>query len=404
MIAAAMRFFALAYMMFLPTLRAAFTVDSASDATGANPIRKVVTMLQKMQKKITAEGEKEKELYQKFHCYCTTNSAELAKSISDNQAKGPQTQSDIEAGEAELKQLNIDLKSHKEDRSAAKDAMNAASQQREKEHSAYTATSGDLNTNIGALNRAIPAIEKGMAGGFLQAASSSLQHQLKHAVSSSSSATEYDRQTVLAFLEGANKDEYIPRSGEITGILKEILSDFEKNLADVEATEADAVKLHDELIGAKTKQVQALSDSIEKKTGRVGELGVEIATMKNDLSATEAALLEDQKLAAELGTSCESKASEWEERQKVRADELVAIHEAIKILNDDDALEMFKKTLSPSLLQLETNMHQVERRAIAQLRRSVDHPRLDFLVLALSGKKSRLLEGTQDDRRNGGPP
>jgi hypothetical protein len=32
----------------------------------ANPIRKVVTMLQMMQKKVEQEGEKEKELFDKF--------------------------------------------------------------------------------------------------------------------------------------------------------------------------------------------------------------------------------------------------------------------------------------------------------------------------------------------------
>jgi chromosome segregation ATPase len=346
-------------------------------------------MLQKMAEKVQAEGEAERNLYQKFNCYCTTNGADLAKSISDNQAKAPQTQSDIEAGEAEVKQLKIDLKSHQDDRSAAKEAMGAATAQREKEHSDFVATSGEYTSNIEALNRAIPAIEKGMAGGFLQASSSSLQHQLRQAVSSSSSATEYDRQTVLAFLEGGrNKEGYIPKSGEITGILKEIKADFDKNLADVEAAEADAVKLHEELIAAKTKQVQALSDAIEKKMSRAGDLQVEIVNMKNDLTDTEAALLEDQKLAAELEKGCATKKGDWEERQKVRADELVAIHDTIKILNDDDALDMFKKTLGgSSLLQLEANAYQLERRALARLQKGVDRPRLDFLALALSGKK-----------------
>ena len=41
--------------------------------TEANPIRKVVTLLQDMQKEIEAEGEKEKGLYDKFMCYCTAS-------------------------------------------------------------------------------------------------------------------------------------------------------------------------------------------------------------------------------------------------------------------------------------------------------------------------------------------
>merc|ERR1719375_1479399 len=56
----------------------------------------------------------------------------------------------------------------------------------------------------------------------------------------------------------------------------------------------------------------------------------------------------------ELKKSCSTKATEYDERVKARSLELVAIAETIKILNDDDALDLFKKTLpSPSLLQLE---------------------------------------------------
>jgi len=54
---------------------AALARESVENAV--NPIRRVVTMLQMMQKKITAEGEKEKELFDKFMCYCQTGAGEL---------------------------------------------------------------------------------------------------------------------------------------------------------------------------------------------------------------------------------------------------------------------------------------------------------------------------------------
>merc|ERR1719160_1332311 len=55
----------------------------------ANPIRKVVVMLQAMQKKVQAEGEKEEELYEKFMCYCKNGAGALSKSIADAEAKAP---------------------------------------------------------------------------------------------------------------------------------------------------------------------------------------------------------------------------------------------------------------------------------------------------------------------------
>merc|ERR1719198_2552405 len=107
--------------------------NAVEQQAGANPVRKVVTMLQSMQKKVTAEGEKEVELFEKFMCYCKNSDGALAKSISDAEEKIGQVTADIEAGEAEVKQLKSDLKQHQTDRAAAKAAMAEATKIREKE-------------------------------------------------------------------------------------------------------------------------------------------------------------------------------------------------------------------------------------------------------------------------------
>jgi len=47
-----------------------------------------------------------------------------------------------------------------------------------------------------------------------------------------------------------------------------------------------------------------------------------------------------------LATQCAAKKSDWADRQKMRAEEIAAISQAVKILNDDSALDLFKKTAS----------------------------------------------------------
>merc|ERR1719261_2322942 len=85
-------------------------------ALNANPVRKVVTMLQMMMKKIEAEGVKEKELYDKFMCYCKTADETLGKSIGDANTKIPQLESDIKEASEEKAQLESDLEAHQSDR------------------------------------------------------------------------------------------------------------------------------------------------------------------------------------------------------------------------------------------------------------------------------------------------
>merc|ERR1719336_2243032 len=121
-------------------------------------------------------------------------------------------------------------------------------------------------------------------------------------------------------------------------------------------------------MAAKKKEVLALTKAIETKLARVGDLGVAIAQMKNDLGDTEAALVADKEFLANLDEGCEKKTAEWEVIVKTRAEELVALAETIKILNDDDALDLFKRTLpSASLMQLDVGMAALRRRTLAKI-------------------------------------
>merc|ERR1719355_543654 len=133
-------------------------------ALSANPVRKVVTMLQMMMKKIEAEGEKEKELYDKFMCYCATADGTLGKSISDAETKIPQLESDIKQASEEKAQLEADLEAHQSDRAAANQAMAKATEIREKEAAAFAKENAEDKANLDALAKALAAIEKGLAG------------------------------------------------------------------------------------------------------------------------------------------------------------------------------------------------------------------------------------------------
>ena len=62
---------------------------------------------------------------------------------------------------------HADLVKYKGDRSAAREAIAKATAIREKDAAAFAKIKADLDTNIVALAKVIPAIEMGM-GGFLQ--------------------------------------------------------------------------------------------------------------------------------------------------------------------------------------------------------------------------------------------
>jgi len=213
---------------------------------------------------------------------------------------------------------------------------------------------------------------------------------LRNLVLGSSNIEDSDREELTSFL--SNGQNYAPASGQITGILKQMTDTMNKDLAEATSAETAAIKAFDELMAAKTKEVNALSKAIEEKMVRLGSLQVELVEMKEDLSDTNKAMLEDKKFLADLAKNCATKQSEHDANMKLRSEELVALADTIKVLNDDDALELFKKTLpgaSASFMQLQVTVTEQRQRALAVVRaaRRTGHPELSFLALALQGKK-----------------
>merc|ERR1719443_1831148 len=122
-----------------------------------------------------------------------------------------------------------------------------------------------------------------------------------------------DREMLASFLSLGSSQGYIPQSGEIVGILKQMKDEMEKDLATAEATEASAISDYESLVAAKTKEIDACTAAVESKMTRVAELGVELATQKNDLEDTIEALGEDKKFLADLDKNCESKKNDLED-------------------------------------------------------------------------------------------
>jgi len=341
-----------------------------------------------MQKKVEEEGEKQEKLFKKFQCYCKTGGGALAKSIAEAGVEAPELESQIKESESKKTQIEEDLKSHQSDRAAAKTAIAEATAIREKAAKDYGVVKSDADANIAAMTKAIAALEKGMAG-FIQTTAAS---SVKRIVLSRQSMAEVDRQDVLAFLSGDSQSA--PQGGQITGILKELNDQMKADLKGATADENAAIADFNGLVAAKKKEIAALTASIESKTARGGDLAVEIVQLKDSLSDTQAALLEDKKYLADLEKNCDSKAAEWDEIQKTRSEELLALADTIRILNDDDALDLFKKTLpsaSAALLQVADSTEARRSHALslvqAAKKKFPNKVAVDFISLALSGKK-----------------
>merc|ERR1719252_285327 len=251
--------------------------------------------------------------------------------------------------ELEIKDVTRELEENKK-------AIADATGVRTKEKAEFTKESSETATAISSLDKAIPAIEKGTAPAEALAQVSLGAELLRHA------PTLEDHVVLQSLLQAhataADMDSSVG-SAQILGILQQMRDNFKDDLAASTKTEEDAEKTYEELQAAKEKQIAALEAELREKTTRVSTQKGTLAETQENHEDTTAALEADENFLIELKDNCKAKQGEFDQNAVERSNELKAIGEAIKILNDDTALDLFKSTLPgteaeapPAFLQL----------------------------------------------------
>merc|ERR1719160_2316963 len=82
------------------------------------------------------------------------------------------------------------------------------------------------------------------------------------------------------------------------------------------------------------------------KTQELAQTDEDLANAKHDKELTTKALETDQAFLVDLEAKCANAAAEYTERSKSRATEIAAVGDALKILTDDAARDLFSSTLS----------------------------------------------------------
>merc|ERR1719311_1955642 len=191
------------------------------------------------------------------------------------------------------------------------------------------------------------------------------------------------RDVLNAFLQGKiSAKAGSAQGGEIMGVLKQMKTEFEANLADMQGDEAKSVTEFGELKDAKTSEIAAGEKMIKEKTALLGKTKVALAEAKEDLEDTTGAMGADQAFLVDLKERCSVSDKEWEERSKTRAMEIAAVGETIKILTDDDAHDLLEGTMS--FLQLSSTRRTLSKEDFA--REQASHALLNQASKSKRGK------------------
>mmetsp|Transcript_14713 Transcript_14713/g.26110 ORF Transcript_14713/g.26110 Transcript_14713/m.26110 type:complete len:772 (+) Transcript_14713:116-2431(+) len=185
-------------------------------------------------------------------------------------------------------------------------------------------------------------------------------------------------------------ESYSSRSGPIFGILKQMTEEFEENLDYEQKQEAENKMNFAKLSAAKTAQIsqgKAKLDELEESHGANKKA---LGDAKENLQTTRDTRSADVEFLRNLKVTCQDLDRQFEDRTTTRSMEVSAVSDAIKILTEDDAAELMRKTVSLLQESSESSEYRSRRaKAVASLRKAAQEPDLemDDLMAAWTGRQ-----------------
>jgi hypothetical protein len=357
-----------------------FAVLGLAAAEQLNPITRVAQLLEGLAAKVKTDFEAEQDLYDGFKCWCKKVVSSKSKSIDENTQRINELAAyidDLSSGRVELTSERTTLEAEiKELEKAIEDEENM----RDKEHADYLAAKDELDKSVAALQGAVDTMGDATTdmkeGVFLTSMHTKMQKVVK--VGEGFLAQE-DVQRLRKVLDVPDADwnklnrdatfkmKYKQRSGEIQEILGEMLTTFTDNRNEAVAAEDKAVTDFTALMSSKNDQLTSAKDALLAKAGENGARGASMAESVAEKSELETQNSNDEKFISQTKASCETKASEWSERKRLRTEEQASIQQAIATLTSDDARDLFKRSFdSQGATFLQTHLLAVRKHAASK--------------------------------------
>jgi len=332
-------------MKIVGPLIAALVARGAAKSRGhdEHPIVGVIDLLKGLKDKVIEEGQGEEVTYAKFSTWCADSERTLKKSVEKSKEAIDTLESEVEAKTAENKTLTDQIDKLTEEIAEAQKGETEAKKARDDANALYTTADKDYADTIKAFEDAIKELETAKTS----SSSAALVQALLQKLPVAAAGRLTDRQ--LALLQNASSSENRPdmlskgdygkhtkkysfKSDNVIELLKELKMSFEDQRVQATKEETNSANAYALAKDARDNAIQAATTAKTEKTTALGDVQTALTEAKGSLKDAEDDLEADSNTLKSTKKQCDMKASEWEERVAIRAGEVKAIEEGIKIL------------------------------------------------------------------------
>jgi hypothetical protein len=320
-------------------------------AGDSNPLGTVVSLIDELAAKITAEGEKEAKAYKEYTEWCDDAAANVKFEIKTEKSKKEELEAAIVKYTDDASSSSSKIEDLAGSIAADGKELKEATEVREKEAAEFAASEAELVDSVDTVGRAISIIEREMAKNpaLVQQVNSGDMGKLLKSLSTVIDAAAFsvnDRAHLMALVQNRDNsndqedDElsapapaaYKSHSSNIIDVLEDLKEKAEQELADVRKAESSTK--HNYMMLKQSLEDQMAADTKDMNDEKSAKAAADEskAVAVGDLAETTKALANSEQVLQTTGTSCMTVAADHEATVKARAEELKTIAEAKKIL------------------------------------------------------------------------
>ncbi|CAK0802912.1 unnamed protein product [Prorocentrum cordatum] len=365
--------------------------------------QKVIQMLTDMAAKAKAEKAEEEVTFSKFKTWCTEEVRKTTAEIAQNSADIESLTAEIGALKAAAAELERDIAQLNRDVTRYDADMEKETAERKKEHEAFVAE--DPSAVVDALGRAIAALKAqdvdrtGASSALVELGNNpKLPSKVKSVVSAFVAMVSNNSDPSNLDYKAPEAYGYEFQSGSIVDMLKKLEDEFRTKLGECQKEEMNSAHAFSMvMLDLKDSKENALTD-IKDKTAQMQRKLAKAGASSKQLAATESMKDANEKELKDMQAECFEKDLSYQEKQKLRAEEIEAIEKAVEILSSPEVAGAAEKYLT--LAQSKKNgaaFVQADSRSSAQSRELGIRRRVrDFLQQEGHRLKSKGLSALAD--------
>jgi hypothetical protein len=350
-------------------------------------VQKVIQMLTDMAAKAKQEKNDEQVEYSKFSTWCLEESTKLEKDIKKNTETIEALTSEIDMLESKAAELKKEVEELNADVLKYDAEMKKETAERKKEHEAAVLEEKDYSESVDALGRAINVMKaqdvdrSSSASAALAQVGDKVPAKAKAVISAFLGMMDDGDGLGEMDYKAPEANGYEFQSGSIVDMLKKLEDEFRAKLSQTQKEEMNAQYAYNMIMLDLKDAKENAEQDIKDKTQEAGRKLKRAADQKKQLVATKAMKESNEKTLKDMTTECFEKSLSYQEKQKLRTEEIEAIEKAIEIMASPDVAGTAEKHLSLSQTSKRaTSLVQAGRRATAEAgQHSIRHKVREFL-------------------------